>query len=69
MCVNKNTYKEFYKAVQNEVNTIVTTYNTASKCLGDLIEEYYMKEQQLDYFLVIDEAHLLLKHIGLIDIT
>ena len=69
MCVNKNTYKEFYKAVQNEVNTIVTTYNTAFKCLGDLIEEYYMKEQRLDYFLVIDEAHLLLKHIGLIDIT
>lgn len=32
------------------------TFNTVSKCLSDLIEEYYMKEQQLDYFLVIKEA-------------
>ena len=28
-----------------------------------------MKEQRLDYFLVIDEAHMLLQHIGLIEIT
>ena len=68
-CVNDNTFKEFLKAVHNEVNIIITTYDPASKCLGDLIEEYYMKEQRLDYFLVIDEVHLLLQHIGLIVIT
>ena len=60
---------EFQKAVHDEVNVIITIYNTASKCLGDLVEEYYMREQQLDIFLVIDEAHLLLQHIGLIEIT
>ncbi|KAK8890766.1 hypothetical protein M9Y10_035551 [Tritrichomonas musculus] len=68
-CVNDNTFKEFLKAVHNEVNIIITTYDPASKCLGDLIEEYYMKKQRLDYFLVIDEVHLLLQHIGLIVIT
>ena len=69
LCVNDNAFKEFHKAVHNEVNIIITTYNTASKCLGDLIEEYYEREQRLDYFLVIDEAHLLLQHISLIEIT
>ena len=28
-----------------------------------------MKKQRLDYFLVIDEAHMLLQYIGLIEIT
>lgn len=39
LCVNENAFKEFHKAVHYEVNIIVTTYHTASKCLGDLIEE------------------------------
>lgn len=39
--VNDNAFKEFHKAVQNEVNIIITTYSTASKCLDDLLEEYY----------------------------
>ena len=69
LCVNDNAFKEFRKAIHNEVNVIITTYNTASKCLGDLIEEYCINEQRLDYFLVIDEAHLLLQNIGLIEIT
>ena len=74
LCVNDNAFKEFHKAVHNEVNIIITTYNTAvhnevSKSLGDLIGEYYEREQRLDYFLVIDEAHLLLQHISLIEIT
>lgn len=33
------------------------------------MEEYYDREQWLDYFLVVDEAHLLLQHISLIEIT
>ena len=69
LCVNDNAFKEFHKAVHNEVNKIITTYNTASKCLGDLIEEYYEREQRLNYFLVIEEAHLLLQHISLNEIT
>ena len=69
LCVNDNAFREFHKAVHAGVNVIITTYNTASKCLGDLIEEYYMSKQRLDYFLVIDEAHMLLQHIGLIEIT
>ena len=69
LCVNYNAFKEFHKAVHNEVSIIITTYNIASKCLGDLIEEYYEKEQRLNYFFVIDEAHLLLQHISLIEIT
>ena len=28
-----------------------------------------MKEQRIDYFLVIDEAHMLLQHIGSFEIT
>ena len=67
--VNDNAFKEFHKVVQNEVNIFITTYNTASKCLGDLIEEYYEREQRLYYFLIIDEAHLMLQHISLIEIT
>ena len=31
LCVNDNAFKEFHKAVHNEVNIIITTYNTTSK--------------------------------------
>ena len=65
LCVNDNVFKEFHKVTHNEVNIMITTYNTAAKCFGDLIEEYYIKEQRLDYCLVIDEAQLLLQHISL----
>ena len=65
-CVNDNAFKKFHKVVHNEVNIIITTYNTASKCLGDIIEEYYVREQWLDCYQVIDEAHLLIQHISLI---
>ncbi|KAK8900271.1 hypothetical protein M9Y10_002594 [Tritrichomonas musculus] len=69
LCVKDDAFKEFRKAVNDEVNIVITTYSTAFKCLGDLVEEYYDREQRLDYFLVIDEAHLLLNHISLIEIT
>ena len=46
-CVNDIAFKEF----NNDVNIIIITYNSASKCLGVLIEEYYIKEQRLDNFL------------------
>ena len=45
--VKKNAFNEFrYK----QDNIIITTFNTASKCLGDLVEEYYNRKQRLDYF-------------------
>lgn len=43
LCVKEDAYKEFHKAVYNEANVIITTYNTASECLGDLVEEYNNK--------------------------
>lgn len=68
LCANMNAFKEFHKKDHNDVNVIITTYNTASKWI-DLIEEYYEREQQLHYFLVIDEAHLLLQQIRLLEIA
>ena len=38
LCVNDNAFNEFHKEVHNEVNAIITTCSTSSKCLGDLIE-------------------------------
>lgn len=61
--------RSFNKAVHDEVNIILTNYNTASKYLGDLIQEYCEREQLLYYSLVIDEEHLLLQHICSIEIT
>ncbi|KAK8899293.1 hypothetical protein M9Y10_001606 [Tritrichomonas musculus] len=64
LCVNDNAFSKFHIAVHKGVNIIITTYNTTSKGSNNLVEEYYMKEQQLEYFLVIDKAHMLLQHIG-----
>ena len=41
-------FKEFNKALRNEVNSIITTYQNVSKSIDGFIEEYYMKEQRLD---------------------
>lgn len=51
--VNDIAFKEFKKAVQNEVNAIVTTYSTVFKCLGDLIEECYMREKRLNNIILL----------------
>lgn len=48
-----NVFTEFSKGVHNKVNSIITTYNTESNGLGELVKEYYLREQLLDYFLVI----------------
>lgn len=69
LCVKDDAFKKFGKAVNDKVNIVITTYSKASKYLGDLIEEYYDRKQRLVNFLVIDEAHLLLNHISLIEIT
>ena len=69
LCISDNAFKEFNKAVHGQINVIITTYNSAFKCVGDLREEYYELNKVLDYFLVIDEAHLLLQHILSIETT
>lgn len=45
LCVNDNAFSEFHKAVYDEVNVIITTYNITSKCLGDLLEEIYKQNK------------------------
>ena len=47
-------------------NIIKSSYNTASKCLGGLIFEYYKRLERKYYFLVIYESHILLKSIYLV---
>lgn len=69
LCVKNNAFNEFNKALFDEVNVIITKYNTASKSLGDIIEEYSKRNMQLDYFLVINEVYLLLNHTNLIEIA
>lgn len=66
LCFSDNAFKEYHKVVYGQVNVIITTYNTASKFLGDLLEEYYEQHKRLDYFLFIYEGHLLLQHIGFV---
>ena len=41
-------FKVFHKAVNNKVNVIITRYNTESKCLDDILEEYYEQNKRLD---------------------
>lgn len=45
LCTNENSFKLFHKAVLDEINVILTTFEMVSKCLGDLIQEYYDREQ------------------------
>lgn len=94
VCVKENAFTEFRKAIEKSVPIVITTYSTASKCLGSIIELFYTKlkdrigfykpdgktesnieETQTgaidilyEYTLVIDEAHLLLENISLIEI-
>lgn len=35
-----NSFKEFHKTANDEVNEIIAMYNAASRCLDDLIENY-----------------------------
>ena len=69
LCVKDDAFSDFINAVKTSVNIVITTFSTASKCLGDLVEEYYEQKERLDYFLLIDEAHLLLNYISLIELT
>ncbi|KAK8883037.1 hypothetical protein M9Y10_045685 [Tritrichomonas musculus] len=43
VCVKENAFTEFKKAIGKSVPIAITTYSTASKCLGSIIELFYTK--------------------------
>ena len=66
VCVKDGAFKEFKSAITSFVPVVITTYSTASKCLGGIIEHFYHHKINFNkqYTLIIDEVHLLLEHIG-----
>lgn len=99
ICVKENAFADFRKAIEDFVPIVITTYYTASKCLGGIIESFYtqlktnvglykskddkgdynlnsyqieqIQNESLEitekYTLLIDEAHLLLENISIIE--
>lgn len=41
VCVKYNAFADFKKAIQDTIPIVITTYFTASKCLGGIIESFY----------------------------
>lgn len=86
LCIKDGAFDEFKKAFTKNVKIIITTYSTASRCLGSLVECSYQSRMDKDsvdnkqslaasddidldnYTLIIDQAHLLLNNIPLIEI-
>ena len=70
LCVKEGTFKEFKESIKHFIPVVITTFSTASKCLGGIIEHFYHHQIDfnIEYTLLIDEAHLLLEHISLIEI-
>ena len=70
VCIKEGAFKEFKAAITNFIPIVITTYSTASKCLGGIIESFYHNKLDInEYTLLIDEAHLLLENIPLIEIA
>lgn len=68
LCINDGAFKDILLVFDNNVRVIITTYHTASRCLGSIIE--FTHGALLNkYRLFIDEAHLLLMHPALIEMT
>ena len=70
LCVKDGAFEDFKKAVINQISIIITTYSTASRCLGSLVESS-VNQQNINiksYSLIIDEAHMLLNNISLMEI-
>lgn len=78
LCIKDGAFEEFKQAFTKKVKIIITTYSTASHCLGSLVEYTYHNSPSYkndgfnidldNYTLIIDEAHLLLNNIPLIEI-
>ena len=70
LCIKNRAFEDFKKAVINKISIIITTYCTALRCLGSLVEQS-INQQNINvdsYSLIIDEAHMLLNNISLIEI-
>ena len=69
-CVKEGAFKEFKQAIISFIPVVITTFSTASKCLCGIIEHFFHHNINFNdqYTLLIDEAHLLLEHISLIEI-
>lgn len=69
VCVKDGAFKEFKSAITKFIPIVITTYAAASKCLGGIIERIYHHSIDFNkhYSLIIDEAHLLLENISLIE--
>ena len=78
LCIKDGAFDEFKQAFTKNVRIIITTYSTASRCLGSLVEHSYHSQNELgsdnnnidldNYTLIFDEAHFLLNYIPLIEI-
>ena len=68
LCVDNGAFNNLKAAIDEKTRIIITTYYTCSRCLGSIIE--YVDDSLFDkYYLMIDEAHLLLQHPALIEMT
>ena len=68
LCADNGAFNNRKAAIDEKTQIIITTYNTCSRCLGSIIE--YVDDSLFDkYYLMIDEAHLLLQHPALIEMT
>ena len=68
MRVDNGAFHNLKAAIDEKTRIIITTYYTCNRCLGTIIE--YVDDSLFDkYYLMIDEAHLLLQHPALIEMT
>ena len=70
LCIKEGAFHEFEDSMSKMTKCIITTYSTACKCLGITIEKFYHHNRLDDinkYFMVVDEAHLLLEYPSLIE--
>ena len=68
LCVDNGAFNNLKAAIDEKTRIIITTYYTCSRCLGSIIE--YVDDSLFDkYYLMIDEAHLLLQHPALIEMA
>lgn len=60
VCVDRNAFMELKSTSKSSTQIGITRYSTAAKCLGDLVEYFYLKQQSIkdQYRLVLDKEHI-----------
>lgn len=68
-CVQDEAFKSFKNSIKKGISVIITTYHTAKTCLGTILEQSFHKQWNIEsrYTLLIDEGHLLLEYIPIIE--